>query len=137
MKNLMIVMALLLSVKSMAALTEQQETYAMFCGTKADLKEFASAKGQVLTNKDILEVNESRAPILKVLKTGNKGVQELIKEGSANSTGIFGVLITCGMITQLKKEITTEGCYDLKTNKAVKDNGGIKACSDLMAKMPH
>jgi len=41
------------------------------------------------------------------------------------------------MIDQMKNEIKAEGCYDLKTNTAQKDNGGIKACSELLKKIPH
>lgn len=135
-KFLMSVALLSLSTHSMAALTEQQETYAMFCGSRADLKEFAQSKGQKITNKDILELSQSRAPLLNVLKKGKQGIKELLDEGNASDTGPFGVIIACGMIDQLKQEILAEGCYDLKTNKAVRDQGGIEACAEVMASLP-
>lgn len=136
MKNLFLIATFLLSANAMA-LTEQQESYAMFCGSIEDLKELAISKGEKLTKKDIIEISKSREGVLDVLKTGKKGLQKLLDEGSRADTGPFGVIMTCGMIDQLKTEIKTEGCYDLKTNLAVKDNGGIKACSDLLKTLPH
>jgi len=44
MKNFILIASFLLSVKAMA-LTEQQESYVMFCGSVQDLSEFATSKG--------------------------------------------------------------------------------------------
>lgn len=136
MKKLITIAVLLLSVKAMA-LTEQQETYAMFCGSRVDLTEFAISKGERITAKDIKELSETRAPVLDVLANGNEGLSRMLDEGNRTDTGAFGAIAACGIIVQLEKEIKKAGCYNLKTNKAVVDNGGIKACKALMAKLPH
>ena len=70
------------------------------------------------------------------MKNGKAGIQRVLQEGEAQDTGPFGLIIACGLINELKVDIKKKGCTDLATNKAVKDNGGIAACEEVMASLP-
>lgn len=112
------------------------ETYAMFCGSRAELTAWAKSKGQKITKSDFLELSEQRSPILNVLKNGKRAIKQILDEGDKSDTGPFGAILTCGMLVQIKDQVLQKGCYDLSTNKPVRDAGGIKACEDLMSRLP-
>lgn len=133
MKILLFAMVML---SSSMVFSGDSESYVMFCGNKAALAKLAAEQGDVVTTEDIREIKESRAPILDILKNGKKGIQRVLELGKQQDTGGLGVLVACGMIDQLKEEIKKKGCTDLSTNRAVKDNGGIAACAEVMANFP-
>lgn len=133
MKNLLFAMIML---SSSMVFANDSETYVMFCGSKSDLEKFASEQYMVISAHDLKDMKESRAPILDILRNGEKGIQRVLELGEQQDTGGFGALIACGMIDQLKEEIKEKGCYDLTTNRAVKDKGGIAACTELLARLP-
>lgn len=137
-KSLALTLLLTLTTPANAQENEMDpaESYTLFCGSSKALTIWAKANGQKLTSDDISEMVSQRAPILDVLKNGERGIQRLLAEGSKTDTGPFGAILTCGMIVQLKSEILAKGCYDLSTNKPVRDNGGILACENLMARLP-
>lgn len=134
MKYLFLVLVMLAS--SIALADETEKTYVMFCGNKAALEKMAAEEGFTITKEDLLEMNETRAPILDILKNGAEGIERQLELGNSQDTGAFGVIISCGMIDQVKDLIKKKGCFDLKTNKVVKDKGGIAACAEIMAKLP-
>lgn len=109
-----------------------ENSYTMFCGSLEELKTMAKAKGEKITAKDLEELNSSRADILTVLAQGKSAIERILAEGSKSDTGSFGAILTCGMIVEMKSDIVAKGCVDLKTNKSVKDNGGIAACESMM-----
>ena len=109
-----------------------EEQYTMMCGDMPTLKAYAKSMGQRITKKDISELNESRKPILTVLKSGAKGIQALLDEGSATDTGPFGAILACSVIFQVEKQIKENGCTDLTTGKKVMDKGGVAACAKLV-----
>lgn len=133
MKSILAIAALVLSMNAMAY-TEQEESYITMCGSREALKELYNVEGPIKTS-DLKELIDQRAPILNVLKKGSKGIAEVLEQGSKDDIGGFGVVIVCGSINYLKNEIAANGCYDLKTNKPVRDNGGIAACSAVMEKI--
>lgn len=131
MKKILAMAVLILSMNAMAY-TEQEESYIGFCGSKAQLEELFQGP---LSPADLKEIKAQRANILHVLKNGQKGLQDIIAEGDRTDVGGFGVLVVCGVINQIKNEIKADGCYDLKTNKPVRDNGGIAVCTAAMEKL--
>lgn len=137
-KSLVLGLILALSQPTFAQENEMDpaETYTLFCGSSKALSAWAKANGQNVTTADLREMSEQRSPLLNVLKNGERAIQDLLTEGSKSDTGPFGAILTCGMIVQLKSEILAKGCYDLKTNKPVRDSGGILACENLMARLP-
>ena len=137
MKKMMTILCLL-SVCTAAfatSLSEQAEAYVIFCGTKNDLKTFLASKGEKMTAKDVAEAIQTRAAVLNVLKTGKKGIQDLLAQGERSEAGPLGVLMTCGIIDQIKNEIQNRGCSDLKNNQVVRNSGGLPACDEIMKKM--
>lgn len=132
MKQLLLTLALVLTSTAFAS----NENYIMFCGNKAALSKLAQEQGMEMTAEDLKEISESRGPVLEILKNGKAGIQRVLQEGEAQDTGPFGLIIACGLINELKVDIKKKGCTDLATNKAVKDNGGIAACEEVMASLP-
>ena len=132
MKYLLLALALVLSSTAFA----NNETYTMFCGNRAALIKLANEQGLEMTSEELKEITETRAPVLDILKNGNAGIQRVLEQGQAQDTGAFGVLIACGVINEMKDLIRKKGCTDLTTNRAIKDNGGIAACEEVMAKLP-
>lgn len=114
------------------AFASKSEDYVMFCGSRAELNRLASQQGEVVTEDDIKEMTDSRSPILKVLNEGSKGIEKLLREGSQNDVGSFAVVMTCGVIVKEKRAIAKYGCFNLRTNKAVMDKGGIVACEQFL-----
>lgn len=114
---------------------ELSKEYIMFCGSKSALVELAKQEGQKVTKKDLVELAQSRSPILNVLQKGAAGIQELLDEGSKNDTGAFGVMAVCTVINDHKDEIKANGCIDLNDNSVVEDNGGIDSCAKVMDKL--
>lgn len=108
------------------------DQYTMMCGDLESVLEYAGAQGEKPTKADIAELNESRVPLLKILKTGAKGIQEILDEGSKSDTGPFGAIMACSMLVQIKSQIKESGCTDLATGKRVSDKGGIAACAKLL-----
>jgi hypothetical protein len=113
------------------------ETYNMFCGDRAAIEAFARSQGATsVSETEFAELNEQRQVILKVLQKGAAGLQELLNEGSRSDTGPFGVLLACGVLDSIKAEVQSKGCYDLVSHQAVKDQGGLAACADVMSRLP-
>lgn len=134
MKQLIFIISFL-SLAAHAAVPSQD--WIMFCGDQKTFSEHAEREfGGKPSAKELKELNESRKPILKVLAGGNKAIKELLDEGSRSDTGPFGVIMACGMLVNLKHEIAEKGCFSLTSTAPIKDKGGIKACEDLLAKMP-
>ena len=132
MKQLLLVLALALTSTAFA----NNENYIMFCGNKAALTKLVNEQGLEMTVEDLKELAETRSPVLDILKNGKAGIQRVLEEGNAQDTGAFGVLIACGVITEMKDLIKKKGCTNLATNKVVKDNGGIAACEEVMSSLP-
>lgn len=132
--KLLILSLLFLTNLSHAALPS--EDWIMFCGDKKTLLEHFGAAGETPTTAELKEANESRKPILKVLAEGKKGIAALLEEGNRTDTGPFGVLLACGVIDKIKHEIKEKGCYSLTSKTPVKDKGGIKACAEVLSKLP-
>ncbi len=113
------------------------ETYSMFCGDRAAIESFARSQGaSSVSEAEFAELNDQRQVILKVLSKGAVGLQELLDEGSRSNTGVFGVILACGLLDSIKTEVQNQGCYDLVTNQPVMDQGGIAACADVMSRLP-
>ncbi len=119
----------------LALAVNPSEDWTIFCGDKKTLMDHFGA-GEVPTAQELEEINQSRLPILKILTGGKKAIAELLEEGSRSDTGAFGVIIACGVIENIKLEIKEKGCFSLTTNKPVKDKGGIKACEEVLSKLP-
>lgn len=138
-KSILLATFISLSTLSFSAFAQDSEnpaeSFAMFCGSRAELTQLAKAQGQKITKADLAELNQSRRPILNILVNGNEAIQQLLDEGSKANTGAFGVVMACGMIDQLKNEISQKGCVDLETNKAVMNVSGIQACEAVMKKL--
>lgn len=132
--KLLILSFLFLTNLSHAALPSEE--WIVFCGDKQSLLAHFGASGQKPTAAELKEANASRLPILKILAEGKKGIAAVLEEGNRSDTGGFGVVIACGMIDQIKHEIKEKGCYSLTSKTPVKDKGGIKACEEVLAKLP-
>jgi hypothetical protein len=114
------------------------ENYAMFCGSRNELISFLKSQGQdtdAITEAELLDLNQGRMAMIRILKNGNSAIQELIAEGSKADTGAFGAIMACGVLVELKNDVLKKGCYDLSTNKPVKNKNGIEACEVLLAKI--
>jgi hypothetical protein len=40
------------------------------------------------------------------------------------------------VLDSIKAEVQSKGCYDLVSHQAVKDQGGLAACADVMSRLP-
>jgi hypothetical protein len=128
-------LTLLLLISSLSTFAKQtnEELFMTFCGSRSELSEYARKEGQqVITKGMIAQLIEQRAPVLEILRSGDEGIDRLLEKGSADDIGPFGALMACGIIDQNKTQIKARGCIDLKTNKLIRDNGGIDACSRMI-----
>ncbi len=131
--KIFILVTLLFSQLALAV--NPSEDWISFCGDKKTFIDHFGP-GEVPTAQELAELNESRLPILKVLTGGKKAIAELLEEGNRSDTGAFGVIIACGVIDKIKLEIKEKGCFSLTSKKPVKDKGGIKACEEVLSKLP-
>jgi hypothetical protein len=137
---------LLLSVSMLVNLTSfaqaadptDADKYTMFCGSRTQLIEYFKNQGEdisKITDKDFVELNQSRLPFLKIVELGQKGIEDLLEEGSNTDTGPFGAIIACGMLLEIKTEVLKNGCHNLETNKSVFSSDNLVACQDFMKKV--
>lgn len=121
----MVMMIALLSLAAQAA-SDEEQVYMFSCASKQELEKYAASLGMVITAEELAIISNERLDILDVLKTGNAGLQRVKAKGQ------FQALTVCGSIDISKTKIKADGCYDLRINQAIKDNGGIKVCSDFL-----
>lgn len=143
MKNFIVLASIVLSMNAMATETADESTppaaevYTMFCGSLEDIQAYAKSKGyENVSSAELAEMKKSRSLITQLLQDPAPTMKSILDQGNKSDTGAFGLIITCGAITQMKDLILEKGCTDLETNKKVQDKGGIKACEDLMAQFP-
>lgn len=130
--KVMTVASLVVAFSMSASAAQPSDGYVGFCGSKAQLVEYARKTGGTVTATDLKDLSKRRAPVLDVLANGKDGLDRLLAQGSKDSMGGFNVLAACGVLQELAPEIKESGCYDLKTNKPVFDKGGIAICVEIM-----
>jgi hypothetical protein len=127
--------SIFLAFKVDASIPSQE--WVMFCGdSKTVVQHVKKEYGQRPTSKDLKEMKESRAPLLRLLIGGSRAMSDLLKEAGQSDHGVFGVMVPCGIMVNIKHEIIEKGCFDLDTGKVIKDKGGINACEKFLDSLP-
>jgi|GEM_PF-1891016 hypothetical protein len=114
--------------------------YTINCGTLKDLLAMDGMpklpNGEI-SDSDLAELVEIRAPILNVLLKGAPAIKELLDLGDKQDTGPFGAIMACSQVAMMEPMIKKNGCViDLKTEKRVYDGPGFTACAKLNASLP-
>ncbi len=114
-------------------LSAEEKLYGLYCGDISDLKAaLLVPDNQNIPRKTVKQVIESRKPIQSILKTGKKGVNELLKAGVKNEVGNNWAVGSCAVVIQIQDLIKAKSCVDLQSKEIFADNGGIAACDKYL-----